>query len=143
MRLPVFTRRNFAGLAALAGLAAHPAKSAVSRPTAAAEIWNRTELYFGASRPNLPMVTDAEFQAFLDAEVTPRFPDGLTLLKGYGQFRNSANMIQQEDSRLLILFYPPQMRNANKYIQEIRELYKQAFQQESVLRVDGYSAISF
>lgn len=31
------------------------------------------------------MVTDEEFSQFLNDEVTPRFPDGLTLLKGYGQ----------------------------------------------------------
>jgi len=46
--------------------------------------------------------------------VTPRFPDGLTLLKGYGQFRNSMQIIQREDSRVLILFYPAQMQDANK-----------------------------
>ena len=89
------------------------------------------------------MVNDAEFSQFVDREVTPRFPDGLTLLKGYGQFRNSVNIIIREDSRLLILFYPAQMLDANKKIQELRELYKTAFQQESVLRVDSFSLVSF
>lgn len=89
------------------------------------------------------MVTDDEFAQFLTDEVTPRFPDGLTLLKGYGQFRNSTDVIQREDSRLLILFYPPQTVDANKKIQDIRELYKAKFNQESVLRADSYSVISF
>jgi hypothetical protein len=75
--------------------------------------------------------------------VTPRFPDGLTLLTGYGQFRNSAGVINKERSHLLILFYPPQMRDASKLIQELRETYKAMFQQESVLRTDGNSFISF
>jgi hypothetical protein len=35
------------------------------------------------------------------------------------------------------------MQEANKRIQEIRERYKTAFSQESVLRVDSYSFISF
>ncbi len=52
-------------------------------------------------------------------------------------------MIQREDSRLLILFYPPQTVNANKKIQEIREIYKAKFNQESVLRADSYSVVSF
>src|SRR5688500_2481254 len=44
----------------------------------------RTELFFGTAKPN-GVVTDEEFLLFLDQEVTPRFPDGLTLLKGDGQ----------------------------------------------------------
>ncbi|HET9224479.1 MAG TPA: DUF3574 domain-containing protein, partial [Roseiflexaceae bacterium] len=39
----------------------------------------RTELFFGSERPNKPEVSDAEFKQFLDEEVTPRFPDGLTV----------------------------------------------------------------
>jgi Protein of unknown function (DUF3574) len=44
---------------------------------------------------------------------------------------------------VLILFYPPQMRDASKLIQEIREIYKAMFQQESVLRADSNTFISF
>lgn len=127
----------------LAGRPSVAANAGTERPRATSQIWNHTDLYFGASRPNLPMVTDEEFSQFLNDEVTPRFPDGLTLLKGYGQFKNSSNVIQREDSRLLILFYPPQMVNANALIQEIREIYKAKFNQESVLRADSYSVISF
>lgn len=106
-------------------------------------LWNRTELYFGSSKPDGTVVTEAQFKQFLDQEVTPRFPDGLTVLTGYGQFRNSANVIIQERSTELILLYPLQMPEANRKIQEIRESYKRAFQQESVLRVDSLATVSF
>jgi hypothetical protein len=79
----------------------------------------------------------------LDEVTTPRFPDGLTGLTGYGQFRNSAGVIVKERSMELILLYPPQMRDADRKIEEIRAAYKQAFQQESVLRVDSLAAVSF
>ena len=46
----------------------------------------RTELFFGTAKPE-GAVTEEEFLAFLDAQITPRFPDGLTLIKGKGQFR--------------------------------------------------------
>ena len=75
--------------------------------------------------------------------MTRRFPDGLTLLTGYGQFKNSAGTIIREKSFVLILFYPAQTIDANKKIQEIREAYKVANSQESVLRADNYSIISF
>ena len=89
------------------------------------------------------MVTKAEFMQFVDGEVTPRFPDGLTLLSGYGQFLDSSGVIEKERSMVLILFYPLTAFDANKKIQEIRETYKSQFQQESVLRVDSVSNVSF
>jgi hypothetical protein len=45
----------------------------------------RTELYFGSSKPDGSVITLEQFQHFLDQEITPRFPDGLTLLTGLGQ----------------------------------------------------------
>jgi hypothetical protein len=97
----------------------------------------RTELFFGSERPNKPEVSDVEFKQFLDQEVTPRFPDGLTVLKGFGQFRESDGTIVQESSFVLILLYPREtLRDSSSKIEELRTLYKERFEQESVLRVD-------
>ena len=52
------------------------------------------------------MVTDEEFRAFLDEVITPRFPNGLTMLSGAGQFRGSSRMIQLEGAVFVILLYP-------------------------------------
>ena len=106
------------------------------------KLFSRTELFFGLSRSGgLPDVTEAQFQTFLDTEVTPRFPDGLTLLTGTGQFKNSGIIIQ-ERSKLLILLYPFNQKSYGA-VEEIRQAYKDAFQQEGVLRVDEQSCISF
>jgi hypothetical protein len=104
--------------------------------------WDRTELFFGLSRPG-GVVTEAEFQAFLDTQVTPRFPDGLTLLSGLGQFRNAAGVPIQEGSKLLILLYPRRDAEAGPKIEQIRAEYKRQFNQESVLRVDAMGCVSF
>ena len=103
----------------------------------------RTELYFGSERPDGSEVTEEELQRFVDDEVTPRFPDGLTLLTGEGQFRGSSGEIVEEHSYVLILLYPPNDKEANDEIEEIREDYKRAFEQESVLRVDDLEQVSF
>jgi hypothetical protein len=118
-------------------------RDAFGRPQLAGEVWRRTELYFGSARPDGSVVTEAEFQQFVDSEITPRFPDGLTLLTGYGQFRNSAGFIVKERSMELILLYPPHQRDADRKIEAARTAYKQAFQQESVLRVDSLAVVSF
>jgi hypothetical protein len=107
------------------------------------ELWARTDLYFGTAKPDGTVVTDEQFKLFLDQVVTPRFPDGLTLLTGFGQFRDSSGTILQERSMLLILLYPPPTHDSSKKIEEIRAIYKQTFQQESVLRVDTAGLVSF
>lgn len=101
----------------------------------------RTELFFGTARPD-GVVSDEEFFEFLDRVITPRFPDGLTLLKGDGQFRNAAGQIIKEDSFVLILLYPLEdFRDSSRRINVIRNRYKDEFQQESVLRVDDPYAV--
>ena len=122
-----------------------PAQSPVeaSQPVLVGETWRRTELYFGTSKPDGAVVTIQEFEDFVDEIVTPRFPDGLTLLTGDGQWRNSAGVIIEEESNVLILLYPLDDKEANSEIEQIRTAYKDAFQQESVLRVDDYSRVSF
>ncbi len=105
------------------------------------ELFARTELFFGLSRPG-GVVTEEEFQGFVDSKITPRFPDGLTLLSGKGQFRDATNVIIQEGTKLLILLYPfSKARNTD--VEQIRVDYKDAFQQQSVLRVDEQSCVSF
>jgi hypothetical protein len=96
----------------------------------------RTELFFGTDKPD-GVVTDAEFRAFLDNQITPRFPDGLTVVKGDGQFRDASGEIIKEASFILILLYPIEsVKDSNRRIESIRRCYLLQFQQESVLRVD-------
>jgi hypothetical protein len=114
------------------------------RALSSGTLFARTELFLGLSKADGTEVTDSEFQGFVDREITPRFPDGLTLLAGKGQFKNSRQVIVRESSRLLILLYPLGKGNdSNRKIEEIREGYKKTFQQESVLRTDDLSCASF
>jgi hypothetical protein len=106
-------------------------------PPFVGELFVRTELYFGSLKPNNTQVTQEEFAEFLDEIITPRFPEGLTLLTGLGQFRSAGGVLIQERSRLLILLYPVEDRHdKSEKIETIRERYKRRFEQESVLRVD-------
>ncbi|MDQ3541362.1 MAG: DUF3574 domain-containing protein [Chloroflexota bacterium] len=107
-------------------------------PGVGSEPWIRTELYFGTTKPDGDELTDEEWQAFLDEEITPRFPAGLTVLQGYGQFLNSSGVIAQEGSIVLILFHPADViEESSASIEEIRDAYEVAFEQESVLRADS------
>ena len=105
-------------------------------PGVGAEPWIRTELYFGTTLPDGTRMSDEQWQGFLDDEITPRFPAGLTVLEGYGQFLDSEGVIGEEDSIVLILFYPADGGASSAAIEEIRDAYEIEFEQESVLRVD-------
>jgi hypothetical protein len=109
----------------------------------AGELFARTELFFGLSKPDGAMVTEDRLKGFLDKEITPRFPDGLTVLMGDGRFRTKNGRIMAEKSVVVILLYPVVAGAKNQHIEAIREAYKLAFQQESVLRVDSFACATF
>ena len=136
-----------AALLALSGCApghpyrAVPVEARLSCP-AGAESWTRTELYMGLSRPDGSVIGEADFRGFVDREVTPRFPDGLTLLAGAGQWRGADGTIVKEDSRVLVLLHPG-TAELDRALDAVRSAYVEQFDQESVLRVDGASCVSF
>jgi len=103
----------------------------------------RTELIFGLSQAKGGSLSEQTFQHFVDTEITPRFPAGLTVLAAKGQFRASTGgTIIQEASKVVLLLYPFSNKS-NQAIEQIRKAYKNSFQQMSVLRIDGRSCVSF
>ena len=97
----------------------------------------RSELYFGRNISGGGEVSRKDFDKFLAEVITPRFPDGLTVLNARGQFLNSSGEVERERTVVLILLYPVSDRKEkNTRIEEIRAAYKVRFQQQSVLRVD-------
>lgn len=105
--------------------------------------FNRTELYLGLMRADGSTITDPQFQRFVDAEITPRFSAGFTVIAASGQFKTDRGLIVREPSRVLVLLYPSDSRGASQRIEAIRAAYKLQFQQQSVLRVDDESCVSF
>lgn len=122
----------------LAGCQSPPRRA---RPKGAT-LMQRTELFFGLSRPDGGTIGEPVWQAFVDDTITPRFPDGFTLLEGAGQWRQSDGKILHERSKILLLLHPCDA-DATRKLEEIRTAYKQRFNQESVIREDGRVWVSF
>jgi hypothetical protein len=143
LRLPIVAMAfaTFGAVAVVAYQAVAPRPMTVACRGAATP-YARLELLFGLGRKDGGEIGDSEWRAFLDAEVTPRFPDGLTVLGGYGQWRNSAGTIAKEKSVMLLIWHRP-AADSKARIEAIRSAYKTRFAQESVLRVDGISCVSF
>ncbi len=91
----------------------------------------RTTLYFGAARPK-GSVSELEWQLFLRDEITPRFPNGMTVWDAEGQWRGSDGKIGHERTKVLLLVHPD-TESARQAIRAVIEKYRKAFEQDSVL----------
>ncbi len=93
------------------------------------------ELYFGRGKPEGGEVSDDEWEDFLATEVTPRFPDGLSVMDVRGQYRGSSGRaVSERSKRLHVVVFDSPTYVAK--IAEIIDLYRQRFRQESVLRTE-------
>ncbi len=105
-------------------------------------VMQRVELVLGMSRKGLVDVSDAEWAAFLEREVTPRFPNGLTVLAASGQWRGASGSVVREPSRLLLVWVEP-AADLEARIESIRSAWKTEHNQESVLRAEAPSCVAF
>lgn len=105
----------------------------------------KTELYFGLNIPNGGRVEDPDFERFVDTCLSPRFAEGLTVLQAQGQWQDTASKkVEREDSRIVVLLYPRKSRKAKSaLIEQVRQSYQKAFEQQSVMRVDMPVRTSF
>ena len=102
----------------------------------------RYELFMGRSGPGGEVVNDQAWEAFLEDTVTPRFPDGLTVLDAQGQWRDSEGQVLKERSKVLVILAPPG-EEPRGLIDEVSDEYKRRFDQESVLEVESDTCVSF
>lgn len=98
-------------------------------------------LYFGTGTPD-GAVTPAEWAAFLETTVTPRFPQGLTVLEASGQWRGKDGSTVRESSHVLHLAHPDDA-SSDESIAKVIAAYKTQFRQEAVLRVKTSTCMSF
>ncbi|MBK7975492.1 MAG: DUF3574 domain-containing protein [Deltaproteobacteria bacterium] len=93
----------------------------------------RDTLYFGRNKPSGGVIADDEWKRFLDEVVTPRFPDGLTVLEATGQWKGKSGVVEQERSEVVTLLHAPDEASTNA-VRDIAAEYKRRFGQEAVLR---------
>lgn len=91
----------------------------------------RTTLYFGLAKPS-GTVTPGQWQSFLRNEVSPRFPQGLTVWEADGQWRQPDGRIARERAKVLLLVHED-TAGIRESLAALVSTYKRVFKQESVL----------
>ena len=135
---PIACLGLLAGAAMLSGCASLAPTACPTGQTQA----HRAELFFGRNIGDRLGVSDADFQAFVDTELTPRFPDGLTVLDAAGQWRGASGVIGREPSKLVILVLPGRTGGEDR-LDAVRRAYKTRFSQEAVLMTVQPACVGF
>lgn len=116
----------------LAGMASGCASLAPQACAPGQQAMLSAELLFGRKIGDHVGVSETDFRRFVDQEVTPRFPDGLTILDATGQYRdNERGKLIREPSKLVLIAMPDEAGNRDK-LAAIAEAYKRRFSQQSV-----------
>jgi Protein of unknown function (DUF3574) len=107
--------------------------------------WVDTKLYFGLGPADNPEkgISETEWRDFLDRQVTPRFPSGLSVVDVYGQWQGKDQPVPERlRSKMLVIDYPDSLENRDK-IDAIRAAWKKKTGDQSVLRVTEAVDVSF
>jgi hypothetical protein len=115
--------------------------------------WVETRLYFGlgpagrsgqdGGAAGSKGVSQAAWLSFLDREVTPRFPDGLSVIDVYGQWQGPDETAPERlRSKMLVIDHPDDSADETK-LAAIRSAWRRMTGDRSVLSVTQTARVSF
>jgi len=138
--VPVRRIMTMAILAFLLAACAGPQALLCAPPQKSAAV---ADLLFGRNIGGRLGVSEAAWRRFLASEVTPRFPDGLTVVDASGQWRDpTRNTVVREPSKVVTIVLPERAGNQAQ-IDAIVAAYKRRFRQQSVGVVIRPACVAF
>ena len=101
------------------------------------------DLLFGRKMGEHATVSEGVWRRFVAREITTRFPDGLTILDGRGQWRNpNTKRIVREPSSVVMIALPGNAEDHDR-LNQVAEAYKRQFRQQSVGIIVRPACVSF
>ena len=132
VRMPAsFSRLALAVLLCGCASAGRPAASSTAPQEQVSD-----RLYFGQAIPGGGMVSDSAWRVFLRDVVTPAFPDGLTVWRAEGQWRDPGGEIIREPVIIVEVVHPRGVP-ADSVFERIAHDYRTRFRQDAVLRTSA------
>lgn len=107
------------------------------------ESWIREELWLGAEIPTGGQVTDEAWAEFVAAEVTPRFPDGFSVVEAAGHWRHPDGTPVRERTRVLVILRPAGDAAAARALEAIATAYVARFHQDAALHTTDEVDVRF
>lgn len=101
------------------------------------------ELMFGRSIGNKSSVSESRWGQFVAREITPRFPNGLSMVDAQGQWLDGdTKKIMRERSKLVTIVFENDAE-AQRKIDDIVAAYKGRFRQQAVGVIIRPACVSF
>ena len=107
------------------------------------ELWQEYRLFMGRGSGGIEVVSDQDWDTFLADTITPRFPDGLSVIDVAGQGASADGTLDRERTKMLLVLVPPADETALNRMNEIGAEYKRRFTQDAVLRVITPACVAF
>jgi len=134
------TRTAVALLLALAPAASASAQIACRADQKASAV---VEMMFGRKIGERIGVTNAAWARFVDREITPRFPDGLSVVDAAGQWQDPVRKrVVREPSKIVTIVLRDSEKGQSE-IDAIAQAYKRQFRQQSVGVIVRPACVSF
>lgn len=127
------------GLAACTAIESPRVASAPAASTSAA-VCDR--LFFGRTIPGGGEVSDEQWNAFVAAEITPRFPRGFTIYRADGHWRGDDGSPVNEKTIILEIIHTPDA-TSDRAVTDIARAYRTRFHQDAVMRIRTPAEQSF
>jgi hypothetical protein len=128
--------RSLVATAALLALAAcTPPQAATSTCPAPLKRAVEVDLFFGGDAGNGRAVSEAEWAAFMVEEVTPRFPNGLSVIDVAGQYREPSGRMVREKTKLIVVVIFDAPAHLSR-VQAVIDAYNRRHSQNSVFRTE-------
>ena len=102
-----------------------------------------TNLYFGQSKPNGSMITEEEWSHFKEKQIARVFKEGSTTVKAVGSWYDPVSKKLISEPTYIVTYYHKKSPKISKQIDSLTNLYKDLFQQQSILRVDKKVKVHF
>jgi Protein of unknown function (DUF3574) len=139
-RFPVSTLKSIVAAAIFAlGGAAQAQETACQAP---AKPMLYAEIYFGRNIRGHLGISEQAWKRFVARELTPRFPSGLTVIDGQGQWRGPSGTIVHEPTKIVVVVVPDAAPERER-IAAAAAAYKHRFKQDSVAVVTRTACVTF
>lgn len=112
---------------AVLGLAGCASQPKMACPAGQAQL-RTAQIFLGAK----VKMNEIDLRRFVDKEVAPRFPDGVTVVDGGGQWKGDDNRLIREAAKVVLIVLPTKGDPAAE-VEAVQTAYRTRFKQESVV----------
>jgi hypothetical protein len=100
------------------------------------------QLFFDRNIGTAPGVSEADFDAFLEREISPRFPQGASVIDTAGVRRGPGGAAVHELGKAVVIVLRGQGDDSER-VKAVRAAYKTRFSQDSVLTARNRACVAF